>query len=65
MHLEILRLPLIEKENQMKKGIDVSEWQKDIDWDKLAASGEVDFVMIRAGFSRNDRGRGVLPHALH
>ena len=24
----------------MKKGIDVSEWQKDIDWDKLAASGE-------------------------
>lgn len=40
LHLEILRLPLIEKENQMKKGIDVSEWQKDIDWDKLAASGE-------------------------
>lgn len=34
------------------KGIDVSEWQKKIDWDKLAASGEVDFVMIRAGLGQ-------------
>lgn len=41
-----------DKEAQMKKGIDVSEWQKDIDWDKLAASGEVDFVMIRAGLGQ-------------
>ncbi len=35
-----------------KRGIDVSEWQKDIDWDRLAASGEVDFVMIRAGLGQ-------------
>lgn len=34
------------------KGIDISEWQKKIDWDKLAASGEVDFVMIRAGLGQ-------------
>lgn len=35
-----------------KRGIDVSEWQREIDWDKLAASGEVDFVMIRAGLGQ-------------
>lgn len=35
-----------------KRGIDVSEWQKEIDWDKLAESGEVDFVMIRAGLGQ-------------
>ena len=34
------------------KGIDVSEHQGVIDWDKLAASGEVDFVMIRAGYGQ-------------
>lgn len=31
------------------KGIDVSEWQGDIDWDKVKESG-IDFVMIRCGF---------------
>ena len=35
-----------------KRGIDVSEWQGEINWDKLAASGEVDFVMIRAGLGQ-------------
>ena len=34
------------------KGMDVSEHQGVIDWDKLAASGEVDFVMIRAGYGQ-------------
>ncbi len=32
------------------KGIDVSSWQKEIDWNKVALSGEVDFVYIRCGF---------------
>ncbi len=31
------------------KGIDVSSWQGDIDWDKVKDSG-IDFVMIRCGF---------------
>ncbi len=31
------------------KGIDVSSWQGDINWDKVKASG-IDFVMIRCGF---------------
>lgn len=30
-------------------GIDVSKWQKDIDWQQVAASG-VDFAIIRCGF---------------
>ena len=32
-----------------KSGIDVSKYQKDIDWEKVAASG-VSFVIIRAGY---------------
>lgn len=38
-----------------KKGIDVSEHNSVIDWDKVKESGMVDFVMIRAGY-----GRGLL-----
>lgn len=32
-----------------KAGIDVSKWNKEIDWDKVKAAG-VDFVIIRAGY---------------
>lgn len=35
----------------MKKGIDVSKWQGEIDWKSVAASG-VKFVIIRAGYGR-------------
>ena len=35
----------------MKNGIDVSQWQGDIDWKKIKASG-VDFAIIRAGYGR-------------
>ena len=31
------------------KGIDVSNWQGDIDWKKVKESGKVDFAIIRAG----------------
>lgn len=31
-------------------GIDVSKWNGDIDWDTVAASGKVDFVMIRSSY---------------
>ena len=34
------------------KGIDVSYAQGKIDWDKVKASGLVDFVLIRAGYGR-------------
>ena len=36
-----------------KKGIDVSQWQGTIDWDKVKASG-VQFAMIRAGWGQNN-----------
>jgi GH25 family lysozyme M1 (1,4-beta-N-acetylmuramidase) len=36
-----------------KKGIDVSKWQGDIDWEKAKADG-VEFVMIRAGYGQNN-----------
>lgn len=35
----------------MKKGIDVSRWQGDIDWKKVKAAG-IDFAIIQAGYGR-------------
>ena len=35
--------------NILAKGIDVSAWQKEIDWDKVKASG-VQFAIIRCGY---------------
>ena len=35
-----------------KKGIDVSQWQGTIDWDKVKAAG-IEFAMIRAGWGQN------------
>lgn len=35
--------------NATRKGIDVSEWQGDIDWAKVKASG-IDFAILRCGF---------------
>ena len=31
----------------LAKGMDVSVWQGNIDWDKVAASGQIEFAMIR------------------
>lgn len=36
------------------KGIDVSKYQGDIDWDAVAQSGEVSFAIIRVGFGDDD-----------
>lgn len=33
--------------NVLAKGMDVSQWQGDINWDKVAASGQIDFAMVR------------------
>ena len=41
-------------EGAVRKGIDVSAWQGDIDWDKVKASG-IDFAIIRCGYGSNDR----------
>lgn len=39
------------------RGIDVSEWQGDIDWDAVKNSGQVDFAIIRCGFGTTSGGR--------
>ena len=36
----------------LRKGIDVSSWQGNINWDKV--KGNVDFAIIRAGFGNNN-----------
>jgi GH25 family lysozyme M1 (1,4-beta-N-acetylmuramidase) len=38
--------------NVICKGIDVSKHQGKIDWDKVKASGKVDFAIIRAGYGK-------------
>lgn len=35
-----------------KYGIDVSEWQGEIDWEVVKALGKVDFAILRAGYGR-------------
>lgn len=35
------------------RGIDVSEWQKEIDWQVVKDSG-INFAMIRSGYGKND-----------
>lgn len=36
----------------MLKGIDVSEWQEKIDWEK--AKNYIDFAILRCGYGMND-----------
>lgn len=36
----------------LTKGIDVSVWQGDIDWDKVKANG-IDFAILRCGYGSN------------
>ncbi len=43
------------KNNNTEVGIDVSEWQGDIDWNKVKNAGAT-FVMIRIGHGTNDDG---------
>jgi len=40
---------VLDDDKKAKKGIDVSRYQGDIDWEKVAASG-IDFAFLRAGF---------------
>ncbi len=49
---------------QSKAGIDVSFAQKEIDWNKVKASG-VDFAMIRAGYRGYETGRINLDEFFH
>lgn len=35
------------------KGMDVSRWQKDIDWYKVKNSSDIDFVILRCGYGNN------------
>lgn len=45
----------VKEVNGVAKGIDVSSWQGEINWDQVAESG-IDFAMIRCGFSSIESG---------
>ena len=36
------------------KGMDVSQWQGNIDWDTVKSQSDIDFVIIRCGWGSND-----------
>lgn len=40
-------------ENATRKGIDVSEWQGEIDWEQVKESG-IDFAILRVGYGGDD-----------
>lgn len=44
---------IVPKYKREYTGIDVSEHQGEIDFDKLMTTGKVDFMIIRAGYGRN------------
>lgn len=43
----------VELINEESRGIDISSWQGDIDWDKLSQT-DIDFVIIRCGLRSQD-----------
>ncbi len=45
--------------NYVKKGIDVSKWNKEIDWEKVKAEG-VEFAIIRCGYRGSSSGSLIL-----
>jgi len=47
------------KTNSTKLGIDVSQWQGDINWDKVKDAG-VEFAMIRMGYQKGYDGDNVI-----
>lgn len=55
----ISRIIRLHKTEQTKIGIDVSQWQGEIDWQKVKASG-VEFAMLRIGYQYGFGGENVL-----
>ncbi len=43
--------PVYEVDKGIAEGIDISQWQKEIDWEKVKSSG-VNFAIIRAGYGK-------------
>jgi GH25 family lysozyme M1 (1,4-beta-N-acetylmuramidase) len=57
---ELMTAAILENEPRVRiRGIDVSFWQGDIDWQRVAASG-VQFAMIRAGRGSIDANRPMI-----
>lgn len=53
--IEAIQIRIVPKYRRYFKGIDVSVWQKEIDYDKLAKSGQVDFIIARIGWYSESR----------
>lgn len=51
--------------NVAKKGIDVSKHQGNINWKKVAATGDVDYAIIRLGYRGYTEGKILLDETFH
>ena len=53
--IEAIQIRIVKKYNRYFKGIDVSYWQGQIDFNKIKASGQVDFMIARIGWYRESK----------
>lgn len=48
--IEAIQIQIVPKYHRYFKGIDVSHWQGNIDFDKLSSSGQIDFMITKIGW---------------
>lgn len=55
--IEAIQIRIVTKYRRYFKGIDVSYWQNNINYDKLVASGQIDFMIARIGWYSNSQSK--------
>ena len=53
--IEAIQIRIVPKYKRYFKGVDVSYWQGKIDFDKLVASNQIDFMITRIGWYRESK----------
>ena len=59
LKIEAIRVQIVGKYKSEFNGIDVSSWQFDIDYATLTSKNNLDFIIMRAGYGRNDYQKDV------
>lgn len=58
--IEAIQIRIVEKQQKYYKGIDVSYWQGNINFDKLENSGQIDYIITRIGWYSHDSEKLVI-----
>lgn len=51
-YFDVKKAEQMNQERTLRKGIDVSVYQDEIDWDKVKKTGNVEFAIIKAGYGK-------------